>query len=152
MLSTDRDSRQAVGPAQLDPLVTQQLWHAARAAHAKAYAPYSRYSVGAAILDEHGVIHTGCNIENASYPQGWCAEASALSALVMSGARRARGVLVVGTGGVWITPCGGCRQKLREFCDPDSTIVSANLEAIGPVYSMEQLLPHSFGPDHLKDL
>ena len=152
MLSIDMHTRQTVGPALLDPTVIQQLWDAARGAHAKAYAPYSRYSVGAAILDEHGVIHTGCNIENASYPQGWCAEASALSALVMSGARRARGVLVVGTGGVWITPCGGCRQKLREFCDPDSTIVSANLEAIGPVYSMEQLLPHSFGPDHLKDV
>ena len=152
MLSTDLDNKQAVGPALLDPMVTQQLWDAAREAHAKAYAPYSRYSVGAAILDEHGVIHTGCNIENASYPQGWCAEASALSALVMSGARRARGVLVVGTGGAWITPCGGCRQKLREFCDPDSTIVSANLDAIGPVYSMEQLLPHRFGPDHLKDV
>jgi cytidine deaminase len=152
MLSIDMESSQTVGPALLDPKVTQQLWDAARDAQAKAYAPYSRYSVGAAILDEHGVIHTGCNIENASYPQGWCAEASALSALVMSGARRARGVLVVGTGGAWITPCGGCRQKLREFCDPDSTIVSANLDAIGPVYSMEQLLPHSFGPDHLKDV
>jgi cytidine deaminase len=105
--------------------------------------------VGAAILDEQGAIHAGCNVENAAYPQGWCAEASALSALVMSGARRARGVLVVGTGGVWITPCGGCRQKLREFCDADVSIVSANLQALGPVHSLAQLLPHSFGPEHL---
>ena len=152
MSSIDMVNSQSVGPAQIDSALVQQLWQAARAAHARAYAPYSRYSVGAALLDEHGVIHSGCNVENAAYPQGWCAETSALSALVMSGARRVRGVLVVGTGGVWITPCGGCRQKLREFCDPHSTIVSANLDSIGPVHSMEQLLPHSFGPDHLKDL
>lgn len=138
--------------AALEPALTQQLWQAACAAQSKAYAPYSRYAVGAAIVDERGVIHSGCNVENAAYPQGWCAEASALSALVMSGARRARGVLVVGTGGAWITPCGGCRQKLREFCDPDSIIVSANRDAIGPAYTMDQLLPHSFGPDHLRDL
>lgn len=152
MSSIDIANTPSAGAALIDPALMQQLWQAARAAHARAYAPYSRYSVGAALLDEHGVIHSGCNVENAAYPQGWCAETSALSALVMSGARRVRGVLVVGTGGAWITPCGGCRQKLREFCDPDTTIVSANLEAIGPVHCMEQLLPHSFGPDHLKDL
>jgi cytidine deaminase len=152
MSSIDEGSVQPVAPRLLDPALVQQLWQAARAAHARAYAPYSRYRVGAALLDENGVIHSGCNVENAAYPQGWCAEASALSALIMSGARRVRGVMVVGTGGAWITPCGGCRQKLREFCDPHSNIVSANLDAIGPVYSMDQLLPHSFGPDHLKDL
>ncbi len=152
MPSIDIANTQAVAPALLDAALMQQLWQAARAAHARAYAPYSRYAVGAAILDEHGVIHSGCNVENEAYPQGWCAEASALSALVMSGARRVRGVLVVGTGGAWITPCGGCRQKLREFSDPDCTIVSANLDAIGPIHSMDQLLPHSFGPDHLKEL
>ena len=152
MPSTELANTQPVAPARLDAMLMHQLWQAARAAHAKAYAPYSRYAVGAALLDEHGVIHSGCNVENAAYPQGWCAETSALSALVMSGARRVRGVLVVGTGGAWITPCGGCRQKLREFCDPDSSIVSANLEAIGPAHSMEQLLPHSFGPEHLKDV
>jgi cytidine deaminase len=152
MSSTDLANTQLVAPALLDTALTQQLWLAAQAAHAKAYAPYSRYAVGAALLDEHGVIHSGCNVENAAYPQGWCAETSALSALVMSGARQVRGVLVVGTGGAWITPCGGCRQKLREFCDPDVAIVSANLAAIGPIHSMHQLLPHSFGPDHLKDV
>jgi cytidine deaminase len=119
------------------------------AAQAKAYAPYSRYRVGVALVDENGAIHSGCNIENAAYPQGWCAEASALSALVMAGGKRVRGALVVGTGGEWITPCGGCRQKLREFADPDTPIVSANAEALGPTYTLEQLLPHSFGPDHL---
>lgn len=137
-------------PAPLADALLQQLWAAARAAQARAYAPYSHYAVGAAIVDEHGVVHVGCNVENAAYPQGWCAEASALSALVMSGARRARGVLVVGTGGAWITPCGGCRQKLREFADSDMPIVSATAQALGPVHSLEQLLPHSFGPSHLE--
>jgi cytidine deaminase len=137
-------------PAPLADALLQQLWAAARAAQARAYAPYSHYAVGAAIVDEHGVVHAGCNVENAAYPQGWCAEASALSALVMSGARRARGVLVVGTGGAWITPCGGCRQKLREFADGDMPIVSATAQALGPVHSLEQLLPHSFGPSHLE--
>jgi cytidine deaminase len=141
---------QTPNPVPLEPEILQQLWNAARAAHAKSYAPYSRYAVGAAILDEQGAIHAGCNVENAAYPQGWCAEASALSALVMSGARRAKAVLVLGSGGTWVTPCGGCRQKLREFCDADVPVLSASLEALGPVYTLEQLLPHSFGPDHLK--
>jgi len=130
----------------------QQLWEAARAAQAKAYAPYSRYQVGVALLDEHGAIHAGCNVENAAYPQGWCAEASALSALVMAGSRKVRGALVMGTGGAWITPCGGCRQKLREFAEPDAPILSANAQAFGPAYTLEQLLPHSFGPDHLSSV
>lgn len=135
-------------PALPDALL-QQLWAAARLAHAKAYAPYSGYSVGAALVDEYGAIHAGCNVENAAYPQGWCAEASALSAMVMAGGRQLRGVLVVGTGGAWITPCGGCRQKLREFCDGDIPVVSASLQALGPAHSLAQLLPHSFGPSHL---
>ncbi len=152
MSFTENATSEPVAPALLSPSVIQQLWQAARAAHGKAYAPYSRYSVGVAVLDEHDVIHSGCNVENAAYPQGWCAEASALGALVMSGSRRVRGVLVVGTGGSWITPCGGCRQKLREFSDPDCAIISANLDALGPVHSMAQLLPHSFGPEHLNNL
>jgi len=142
-------------PAIIPAELLAPMWDAARAAQARAYAPYSRYAVGAAILDEQGQIHAGCNVENAAYPQGWCAEASALSAMVMAGARRARAVLVLGgdgkgTGGDWITPCGGCRQKLREFCGPEVPIQCATADALGPVYTLEQLLPHSFGPGHLK--
>ena len=125
------------------------LLQAARAARLKAYAPYSKFLVGAAVLDDQGRIHAGCNVENAAYPQGVCAEASALSAMVLAGSTQARAVLVVGTGGAWITPCGGCRQKLREFCAPDTPILSANTEALGPRYTLAQLLPESFGPDHL---
>ncbi|MCX7175749.1 MAG: cytidine deaminase [Proteobacteria bacterium] len=127
----------------------QTLVEAARLARKNAYAPYSRYLVGAAVLDEHGRIHVGCNVENAAYPEGLCAEAGALSAMVLSGGRRARAVVVVGAGGTWVTPCGGCRQKLREFCDADTPILTANEQDLGPTYTLEQLLPASFGPEHL---
>lgn len=132
----------------------QALLSAARAAQLKAYAPYSRYPVGAAVLDDLGRIHAGCNIENAAYPEGLCAEASALSAMVLAGSTRACAVLVVGNGGknnsAWTTPCGGCRQKLREFGAPDLPILCANEQTTGPSYTLVQLLPEGFGPDHLE--
>lgn len=126
-----------------------QLLSAALAAQQSAYAPYSKFHVGAAVLDDRGRIHAGCNVENAAYPEGVCAEAGALSAMVLAGSTQARAVLVVGTGGHWITPCGGCRQKLREFCAPDTPIFTASTTAMGPCYSLSELLPQSFGPDHL---
>lgn len=127
----------------------QALVQAARQARENAYAPYSRFLVGAAVLDEHGRIHSGCNVENAAYPEGLCAEAGALSAMVLNGGRRALAVAVVGAGVAWITPCGGCRQKLREFCDEDTPILSANENGLGPTHTLKQLLPESFGPEHL---
>ena len=133
----------------LSPEQEQQLLGAARAAQRAAYAPYSRFQVGAAVLDDQGRIHAGCNVENAAYPEGVCAEASALSAMVLAGGTRLRAVLVVGTGGAWITPCGGCRQKLREFGAPDLPVLTANATAMGPRYTLAELLPQSFGPDHL---
>ncbi len=128
----------------------QALLDAARAAQLKAYAPYSKFLVGAAVLDDQGRVHAGCNVENAAYPEGVCAEAGALSAMVLAGGQRARAVLVVGTGGEWITPCGGCRQRLREFCAPDTPILTASDVAMGPQFTMAQLLPGGFGPDHLE--
>lgn len=131
----------------------QALLHAARSAQRQAYAPYSHYPVGAAVLDDQGRIHAGCNVENAAYPEGLCAEASALAAMVLAGSTRALAVLVVGQGGknhsVWTTPCGGCRQKLREFGAPDMPILSANDTTLGPRYTLSALLPESFGPEHL---
>lgn len=118
-----------------------------------AYAAYSGYQVGAAVLDEQGRVHAGCNVENAAYPEGLCAEAAALAAMVLAGGQRARAVLVVGPGGEgaqrWTTPCGGCRQKIREFAAADLPIFCANDHATGPSYTLAQLLPESFGPDHL---
>ncbi len=132
------------------PQATQDaMLAAACAAREKAYAPYSKFLVGAAVLDEHGHIHAGCNVENAAYPQGVCAEAGALSAMVMAGGRKAVAVLVVGVADSPVTPCGGCRQKLREFAAPEVPILIANPAGVLLELTLAQLLPHSFGPDHL---
>ena len=136
-----------------DIIVTESLktalWQAAKAAQVQAYAPYSRFLVGAAVLDEHGRIHAGCNVENAAYPQGTCAEAGALSAMILAGGRRAKAVMVLGNGVGLVTPCGGCRQKLREFASPDTLIFIASPQEVRSWFTLQQLLPESFGPEHL---
>lgn len=137
-------------PFLLTETLQTALLRAARAARQRAYAPYSGFPVGAAVLDEQGRVHAGCNVENAAYPEGLCAEAGALSAMVLAGGHQARAVLVVGGSGAWITPCGGCRQKLREFCTADTPVLSASDEALGPRHTLAQLLPESFGPEHLR--
>ena len=134
----------------LSPEVQNRLLKAAREARKQAYAPYSKFMVGAAVLDEKGRIHAGCNVENAAYPQGVCAEAGALSAMALAGGRKARAVAVVGAGAKWVTPCGGCRQKLREFGKPDLPILIAGPTRLHATLTLDELLPHSFGPDHLK--
>ncbi len=133
----------------LDAGLENQLWQAALAAQQRAYAPYSKFLVGAAVLDAAGQIHAGCNVENAAYPQGVCAEAGALSAMVLAGAQAIRAVLVLGDGAGLVTPCGGCRQKLREFGGPDTLILIADRKEIRARFTLAQLLPESFGPDHL---
>lgn len=135
---------------QLPSDVLQRLLAAAQAARARSYAPYSKYAVGAAVLDEHGQVHAGCNVENAAFPQGWCAETTALGTMVMTGGRHARAVLVTGPGPDIITPCGGCRQKLREFNSGDLIVIAADPTGIKAHWTLEQLLPASFGPGHLK--
>jgi cytidine deaminase len=134
---------------ELSDAVLQALLAAARQARQRSYSPYSRYAVGAAVLDETGAIHAGCNVENAAYPQGWCAEATALGAMVMAGGTRAVAVLVAGPGPETITPCGGCRQKLREFGDAHTLVIAADPGGVKQSWTLEQLLPHSFGPEHL---
>ena len=123
---------------------------AALAARDRAYAPYSRFLVGAAVLTSDGTIHAGCNVENAAYPQGVCAEAGAISAMVLAGGRRIAALVVAGAGPMPVTPCGGCRQKLREFAAPDAVVHV--VDATGqPLLSttLADLLPMSFGPEHL---
>ena len=115
-----------------------------------AHAPYSRFKVGAALLDEHGRIHAGCNVENAAYPQGLCAEAGAMAAMVAAGGKRIAAVIIVGEGAQPCTPCGGCRQKLREFASDDTPVVVADLQQVRARFTLGELLPHSFGPEHLK--
>ncbi len=132
-----------------DEFVLQQLIEAARVVRHKAYAPYSRFLVGAAVLDEAGRIHAGANVENAAYPQGLCAEASAIAHLVAAGGRSIRAVAVVGEGSAPVTPCGGCRQKLREFAAADVPVMIADASGLRARYTLGELLPASFGPEHL---
>lgn len=125
------------------------LIDAARAVRENAYAPYSQFAVGAAVLDEQGRIHAGCNVENAAYPQGWCAEASALAAMVAAGGRRVLAVAICAEAAEPVTPCGGCRQKLREFAGPDCPVWIADRSGLRASHSMGSLLPHGFGPAQL---
>ena len=134
---------------QVDEAAIERLVAAARAARARAHAPYSRFTVGAALLDEQGRVHAGCNIENAAYPQGLCAQAAALAHFVMGGGQRVRAVAVVGEEEQPVTPCGGCRQKLREFAAGDAVVVAADGQRERGRYTLAGLLPHSFGPEHL---
>ena len=127
----------------------QSLASAARAARSRAYAPYSHFAVGAALLDEQGRTHCGCNIENAAYPQGLCAEAAALAHLVLAGGKRVMAAVVVGAAPQPVTPCGGCRQKLREFAADDALVWSADAHGITARHTLGELLPASFGPDQL---
>jgi cytidine deaminase len=131
-------------PDRLDALLA-----AARAVRDNAHAPYSAFKVGAALLDERGRIHSGCNVENAAYPQGLCAEAGAMAALVAAGGRRILAVVVVGEGPQPVTPCGGCRQKLREFAADDVPVLAADMQRVRARFTLGALLPHSFGPGHL---
>ena len=123
---------------------------AALAARDRAHAPYSRFRVGAALLCERGIVHAGCNVENAAYPEGTCAEAGAVAALVLSGSRRIRAVVVAADGNAPCTPCGGCRQKIREFAEPGTLV--RMVDTSGSVLlecRLDELLPHAFGPDLL---
>ncbi len=125
------------------------LFTAAKAAQDRAYVPYSRFKVGAAIRTEGGSIHAGCNVENAAYPIGNCAEASAIAAMVMAGETRIAEILVIGDGAGLCTPCGGCRQRLREFGEPGVKVHVADRNGVRAAFTLGELLPASFGPDNL---
>ena len=125
------------------------LFDAAKAAHGKAYAPYSHFNVGAALRTPSGAIFSGCNVENAAYPQGACAEAMAIGAMALAGERRIAEILVVGDGEGLCTPCGGCRQRIREFADAATPIHVADAERVRASFTLGELLPHAFGPEHL---
>ena len=134
----------------MDDALFQRLFDTARAAREQAYAPYSKFKVGAALLDDQGRVHAGCNVENAAYPQGLCAEAVALGHLVLAGGLRIAAVVVVGEGAQPVTPCGGCRQKLREFAADEVPVLAADMAGVRGRYTLGELLPASFGPDHLR--
>ena len=97
-----------------------------------------------------GRIHAGCNVENAAYPMGTCAETNAIGAMVSAGGKRVTAVVVVGDGKALVTPCGGCRQRLREFAAPDAPVIVADRERVRSHFTLAELLPHSFGPENLE--
>jgi len=125
----------------------EPLVKAAREARTMAYAPYSNYQVGAALLTRGGRIFTGCNVENATYPATICAERVAITKAISEGEREFVAIAVAtSTGG---TPCGICRQVMSEFA-PDMLVVVADLGSVVAEYLLSDLLPDSFGPHHLK--
>lgn len=126
------------------------LFDAARAAQARAYAPYSRFPVGAALRTPGGAIFSGCNVENAAYPLGLCAEASAIAAMIGAGETKIADILVLGPGPERITPCGACRQRIAEFATESTAIHLADGTGAVESLSLGDLLPRAFGPASLK--
>ena len=138
-----------------DEIPVKELIRSAMEARKKAYAPYSGYMVGAAVLTNELRIYTGCNIENASYTPSICAERTAISKAVSEGWRRLKAIAVVGSpkGDVisqYAFPCGVCRQVLREFADRQFVVIVARSESDYKIYSLCELLPESFGPENLE--
>ncbi len=129
------------------------LFEAAADVRVRAHAPYSKFFVGAAVLDTDGHVHLGCNVENAAYPEGICAEAGAIAAMIASGGRHIRAVVVVGGPGeggeVFCPPCGGCRQKIREFAAPGAMVHLRDAGGEVTSLTLDELLPFSFGPEQL---
>lgn len=131
----------------------KKLGKQAMAARGRAYCPYSNHPVGVAIVSQSGKVYAGANVEIAHY-KGVCAEASAISAMVTAGERHIRTVVVAGPSMEYLcTPCGDCRQRLREFCAPDVRIYSLWKDgSLGAVHTMADLLPLSFGPENLQEV
>lgn len=127
-----------------------ELMVAALAVRERAHAPYSGFYVGAAIRDGAGRIHVGCNVENAAYPQGTCAEAGAIAAMIAAGGDRSlTEVLVVADSPEPVTPCGGCRQKLAEFGGASVPVHLATLDGVQTTTTIGHLLPGAFGDAHM---
>ena len=125
------------------------LMDAAAKVRENAHAPYSRFRVGAAIRGASGAVYVGCNVENAAYPEGTCAEAGAIAAMVAAGETRIAEVAVIADSPDPVAPCGGCRQRLREFSAPNVLITMANVKGITRAMRMDELLPGAFGPEQL---
>ncbi len=115
----------------------------------KAYVPYSKYPVGALIVTDKGNTYTGCNVENASYPLGNCAEAAAIASMVMAGEKNIKLIYVMSQNDQGGCPCGGCRQRIREFSDIDTQVILCSPSGVQQRLLLTDLLPNSFGPEHL---
>ncbi|KQZ50467.1 cytidine deaminase [Rhizobium sp. Root149] len=129
--------------------MSHDLFEAARDAMARAYAPYSKFPVGAAIRADDGKIYVGANIENLSFPQGWCAEPTAIGNMVMGGGRRIVEMAVIAEKLALCPPCGGCRQKIAEFAGPETRVYLCDEVGVQKTMTMEELLPFSFKTEML---
>ncbi len=127
------------------------LREAALAVRERAYAPYSKFKVGAAIRSGSGTVYTGCNVENVAYPEGTCAEAGAIAAMVAAGETALSEVYVVAGSPMPVTPCGGCRQKLAEFGAGDVRVTMATTGGQEIAMTLAELLPGAFTPDHMDE-
>ena len=127
----------------------EKLFNAAKMVRDNAHVPYSNFKVGAAFLTEDNSIVSGCNVENAAYPQSQCAEASAIGNLVSQGFSKIKEVVVIGSGSLLCSPCGGCRQRLREFASLETPIHMCNSDGHLNTSTLKELLPASFGPENL---
>lgn len=141
-----------LGPLTRIPIVTEdELFGRAVEVRQRAYAPYSHFRVGVAVEDESGAIHVGCNVENAAYPVGICAEAGAISAMRVAGGKRIRRIAVVGgladgPETVFCAPCGACRQRIAEFSDAATRILLRDGTGNVRRFELSSLLPAAFGP------
>lgn len=122
---------------------------ATKEAMSKAYVPYSNYPVGALIVTDNGNTYSGCNVENASYPLGNCAEASAIASMVIGGEKKIKTIYVMTKNDEGGIPCGGCRQRIREFSDENTQIIMCSPDGVQQRINLSELLPNSFGPEHL---
>ena len=122
---------------------------ATKKAMSKAYVPYSNYPVGALIVTDNGNTYSGCNVENASYPLGNCAEASAIASMVIAGDKKIKTIYVMTKNDEGGIPCGGCRQRIREFSDTNTQIMMCSPDGVQQRINLSELLPNSFGPEHL---
>ena len=120
------------------------LHRLAATALAKAHVPYSNFRVGAAILTTDGRTYSGCNIENASYPEGWCAETTAIAHMVMDGGGTIAEIAVIGASRDGVSPCGGCRQRIAEFGTPETLVHLCNKKEITASHKLSHLLPEAF--------
>ena len=115
----------------------------------QSYSPYSGFAVGAVIVTANDKPFSACNVENAAYPEGTCAEAGAIAAMIMAGERHIREIYVMGSGEGLVTPCGGCRQRIREFSSADTLVHVCSPQHVRKTIRLDELLPYSFGPEHL---
>ena len=128
---------------------SKEMIDLARTMMSHAHAPYSRFHVGAVIRGASGKLYGGCNVENAAYPQGLCAEANAVGVMVAAGETSIAEVLVMAQNEQLVTPCGGCRQRLREFAGDATQVYICGPDGLRCTMTLGELLPLSFGPDHL---